>query len=81
MKLPRNISGADLGKLLSKNFGYTVTRQKGSHVRMTTQEPSEHHVTVPNHVPIKVGTLSTILSSIAEHHGLSREELMEILFK
>lgn len=80
MKLPHNISGAELGKLLSKNLGYVITRQKGSHIRMTTQEPSEHHITIPNHVPIRVGTLSTLLSSVAEHHGLSREELMDILF-
>ncbi len=80
MKLPRNLSGADLGKLLSKNFNYEITRQKGSHIRMTTQEPSQHHITLPNHAPLKVGTLSAILADVAEHLGLSRDELMEILF-
>ncbi|MFN0175225.1 MAG: type II toxin-antitoxin system HicA family toxin [Saprospiraceae bacterium] len=80
MKTPRNLNGSELAKLLSKKFGYEITRQKGSHIRMTTQEPSEHHVTIPNHVPLKVGTLSAILSDIAEHIGIEREELMEILF-
>lgn len=80
MKTPRNLTGSELAKLLSKKFGYEITRQKGSHIRMTTQEPSEHHVTVPAHDPLKVGTLSAIFSDIAEHLGLEREELMEILF-
>ncbi len=80
MKTPRNLNGAELAKLLSKKFSYEITRQKGSHIRLTTQEPSEHHITIPNHVPLMVGTLSAILSDIAEHHGIEREELMEILF-
>ncbi len=80
MKTPRNLNGIELAKLLSKKLGYEITRQKGSHMRLTTQEPSEHHITIPNHVPLKIGTLSAILSDIAEHIGVEREELMEILF-
>ncbi len=80
MRLPRDISGAELGKLLAKNFDYEIVRQKGSHIRMTTQKPSTHHVTIPNHVPIKIGTLSAILADVAGHIGLSRDELIEILF-
>ena len=80
MKTPRNLNGIELAKLLSKKFGYLITRQKGSHIRMTTQVPSEHHITIPKHIPLKVGTLSAILSDIAEHLGVEREELTEILF-
>ena len=42
MKLPRDVSGTDLIKALKK-LGYTITRQKGSHVRITTQSNGEHH--------------------------------------
>jgi len=38
-------------------LGYVVDRQKGSHVRITTQRDGEHHQAIPNHHPIKVGTL------------------------
>ena len=48
MRLPRDISGYELAKLLSK-YGYTVTRQTGSHIRLTTQQKGEHHVTIPAH--------------------------------
>ncbi len=79
MKIPRDLSGEQLVRLLRK-LGYQVVRQKGSHIRLTTDEPNEHHLTIPNHDPIKLGTLSSILSDIAEHKQLTKEELLEILF-
>jgi predicted RNA binding protein YcfA (HicA-like mRNA interferase family) len=79
MRLPRNISGADLIARLAK-FGYQVTRQRGSHVRLTTQESGEHQLTVPNHNALRVGTLSGILSAVAEHFGIPREEVVKRLF-
>ena len=36
MKLPRDIGGEDLIKLLAK-FGYEVVRQTGSHVRLKSK--------------------------------------------
>lgn len=80
MKLPRDLSGADLIKRLEK-LGYGVTRQTGSHVRLTCTQPSEHHLTVPRHDPLRVGTLAATLTAVAEHHKLSREELLVRLFE
>ncbi len=54
MKLPRDVSGAELVKALGR-IGYLQTRQSGSHIRLTVQTPFEHHVTVPAHDPLKVG--------------------------
>jgi predicted RNA binding protein YcfA (HicA-like mRNA interferase family) len=79
VKLPRDLSGGDLVKALS-SFGYTVDRQTGSHIRLTTQLEGEHHITIPVHDPLKVGTLNAILRDIAEHFGLTRDELLEQLF-
>jgi predicted RNA binding protein YcfA (HicA-like mRNA interferase family) len=75
MKLPRDLSGPDMIRLLAK-LGYAVTRQAGSHVRLTTQEHGEHHVTIPNHDLLKIGTLASILAAVAAHHGISRDELL-----
>lgn len=80
MKLPRDLSSDDLIKSLS-TLGYQITRQTGSHIRLTTQERGEHHITIPAHNPIKIGTLNNILRSIAEHFNLSRDELVNRLFK
>jgi len=79
MKLPRNISGAELARALRK-LGYVTTRQSGSHLRLTTSEHGQHHVTVPNHDPVKVGTLSGIIGDVARHFEISRDELIEQLF-
>jgi predicted RNA binding protein YcfA (HicA-like mRNA interferase family) len=79
VKLPRDLSGADLVKALAR-LGYEVSHQTGSHIRLTTQRNGEHHVTVPAHDPIKVGTLNAILRDVAEHADLSREELLIELF-
>jgi predicted RNA binding protein YcfA (HicA-like mRNA interferase family) len=57
-----------------------VDHQTGSHVRLTSQTRGEHHITVPAHDPIKIGTLSAILRDVASHHGLSRDELLRALF-
>lgn len=80
MKLPRAISGAELVKSLGR-IGYRVTRQTGSHIRMTTDHPAQHHITIPNHDPLRIGTLSAILTELATHLKLSREELISQLFK
>lgn len=76
MKLPRDVNGAELVKAL-RVLGYIVDRQKGSHIRITTQQDGENHEVIPNHQPIKPGTLSGILKSVAMHHGLSVQELLE----
>lgn len=79
MRLRRDRSAAELIKALAA-YGYAVTRQKGSHIRVTTQQQGEHHVTIPNHDPLRIGTLSNILRNVAEHFGISREELATQLF-
>jgi predicted RNA binding protein YcfA (HicA-like mRNA interferase family) len=78
MKLPRDVSGRQLGRALGR-LGYSLTRQRGSHTRYTTQSGGEHHVTIPEHDPVKTGTLSGILKEVAAHHRLSLEELLQRL--
>lgn len=81
MKLPRDIGGLELSHLLSK-FGYRIVRQTGSHIRLTsTIKVKEHHVTIPNHKPIKVGTLVGILDDIATYLEVDRKDMIEELFK
>jgi predicted RNA binding protein YcfA (HicA-like mRNA interferase family) len=77
MKLPRDIDANQLAQAL-KQLGYQATRQTGSHIRLTTQENGEHNITVPNHSPIKVGTLNAILRDVGEHFELSRDQLLRL---
>jgi predicted RNA binding protein YcfA (HicA-like mRNA interferase family) len=78
MKLPRDLTGLQLVKNL-EILGYQVSRQTGSHIRITTLQSGEHHLTVPAHNPLKTGTLSAILNDIAQHFNLTREELLSRL--
>lgn len=78
-RLPRDVSGPELAKLLEA-FGYVVTRQKGSHLRLTTQNGGEHHVTVPNHNALRTGTLNGVLKDVAEHAGVARDVVVDKLF-
>ncbi len=77
--LPRDLSGASLAAAL-ESLGYHVTRQKGSHIRLTTLENGEHHLTIPNHDPLRLRTLSGILKAVADHVGMSKDEVAEKLF-
>jgi predicted RNA binding protein YcfA (HicA-like mRNA interferase family) len=79
MRLPRDLSGEDLAKALG-SVGYEVTRQTGSHIRLTTRRRGQHHITVPRHDAVRVGTLAAILADVAEHLGVGRDELMNDLF-
>ncbi len=79
MKLPRDINAAALIKALQK-FGYAVSRQKGSHIRLTTTLNGTHHITIPNHNPLKLGTLSSIINEVALHTGKSKDEIADQLF-
>ena len=79
MRLPRDLSGVDLARALAA-LGYAETRQTGSHVRLTTTEHGEHHITIPRHESLRIGTVAAILMEVADHFGLSREALVERLF-
>jgi predicted RNA binding protein YcfA (HicA-like mRNA interferase family) len=74
MKLPRDLSGQEIVNGL-RRVGYESVRQKGDHVYMTTARNGEHHVAIPLHRAVRVGTLASILGAVADHLGISREEL------
>lgn len=75
MRLPRDVSGADLAKAL-RYFGYEITSQTGGHPRLTTSKNGIHHVTIPNHNSLRIGTLAAILDDAASHFQISRQELL-----
>jgi hypothetical protein len=75
MKLPRDLSGGELAKALSW-LGSGVVRQSG----LTRGAPEQHHITIPAHDPLKLGTLAAILSEVAGHLKIDRDELLRCLF-
>ncbi len=79
MKSPRSLSAKELIKLL-KIYGYEVVSQKGSHIKVTTQQRGEHHLAIPNHNPLKTCTLNAIVRQVSEHLGKNKEDVMKEIF-
>jgi len=77
MKLPRNADASDLIEALAR-LRYRVVRQSGSHVRLQCDDPA-HAVTVPNHRPLRIGTLAAIIADVAAKHGIEKDVLVKLL--
>ena len=80
MRLRRDLSGRELAQL-PRRYGYEVTHETGSHRRLTTQQGGEHHATISDHKQLRVGTLASILTKIAEHRRTDRDKLAKELFE
>lgn len=79
MKIPRDLSGSDLVRMLCRDWGYRVVHQEGSHIVLETADPSHQRIVVPAHQNLRVGTLSAILRSVARHKNVEREDLLKPL--
>jgi predicted RNA binding protein YcfA (HicA-like mRNA interferase family) len=78
MKHPRDLSAEDLVQRL-KPLGYRVTRQVGSHMRLTTEQNGQHHITIPAHKQITIGKINALLWDLVQHFGMDRKVLMAML--
>ncbi len=79
MKLPRDVSGKDLIQVLCKHLGYRKVSQVGSHVMLATLDPRQHRLAIPDHDPLRIGTLNGILRAVAEVKATTREDILRWL--
>ncbi|MDT8439716.1 MAG: type II toxin-antitoxin system HicA family toxin [Wenzhouxiangellaceae bacterium] len=80
MKSPRDISGDEIITALGR-IGFNVTRQTGSHARLTRIEKGvPSHLTVPRHASLKAGTLNAIVRELGALLEVDRNEVLERLF-
>ena len=81
MKIPRDISSNNIIRLLKK-YDYKVTRQTGSHIRLTSNiKGTEHNITIPKHKELKIGTINNILNDISRYLEIDKESFIQSLFK
>lgn len=78
MRLPRDMDAPELINALCR-IGYSVVRQTGSHIRLRSETPQPYSLTVPNHSPLKLGTLAAIILDVASHQGMTRDEVVAML--
>lgn len=76
MKLPRDLSGAELIQTLCKYYGYRRVNQEGSHVILETIIPRQHRISIPDHSPLRIGTLNAILKAVATVQGVEKESIL-----
>lgn len=79
MKLPRDLSGEKLARLLCRDWNYQQVNQVGSHIILQTRDPSPQRIAVPSHKTLRIGTLNGILRAIASHKNVSREDILSSL--
>jgi len=76
MKLPRDLSGAELIQVLCAQYGYRRVNQEGSHVILQTDKPVRHRLSVPDHHRLRLGTLNSILRAAARIKGIEKEDIL-----
>ena len=79
MKLPRDLSGTELVKLLCREFAYRKISQEGSHIILQTDSPRSHRLSVPDHSPLRTGTLNAILRAVANAKGIDKTDVLSKL--
>ncbi len=76
MKIPRDLYGRDLAVALCRDWGYVKVNQVGSHIILQTETPGHHRVSIPDHKPLRLGTLNAILREVAAAKQASREAIL-----
>jgi predicted RNA binding protein YcfA (HicA-like mRNA interferase family) len=79
MKIPRNLKGSHLAEILCRSWDYSIIHQQGSHIILETQTPKPQRISIPNHNPLRVGTLNSILRAISLHKGVSKQDILDTL--
>lgn len=79
MKLPRDLSGARLIHILCMHYEYRRVHQVGSHIILETDAPVHHRLAVPDHNPLRVGTLGSILRAVASVKGIAKDDILRRL--
>jgi predicted RNA binding protein YcfA (HicA-like mRNA interferase family) len=79
VKLPRGLYGRELARVLCARWAYRQVNQVGSHIILQTEIPQRHRLSVPDHKPLRIGTLNAILREVAAAKGVTREDILATL--
>ena len=79
MKLPRDLSGRKLAGVLCSHFGYLIIHQVGSHIVLESNLPAHHRLAIPDHHSLRIGTLNSILRSVARANEVDKSKILTLL--
>jgi len=58
-------------------MGLSKVHQVGSHIILQTESPRHHRIAIPDHKPLRVGTLNAILREVAAAKNVTREDILD----
>ena len=64
---------------MCRDWGFRQVHQEGSHVILQTETPGHQRLSVPNHNPLRIGTLNSIVRAVATHKGVDRQTVLDSL--
>jgi len=77
VKIPRDLSGREIVKVLCKHWDYRQVHQEGSHIILQTDSPSHQRIPIPDdHNPVRIGTLNSILRLVATHKRVDKQDVL-----
>jgi predicted RNA binding protein YcfA (HicA-like mRNA interferase family) len=79
MKSPRDLSGRKFADALCKTWSYREIGQTGSHIILQTEQPGHQRIPIPVHKALRIGTLNAILRLVANHKGVSRQQILDTI--
>ncbi len=79
MKIPKQVSSARFIRHLERNWGYTFSRQSGSHVILTTGTPIHHSLPIPVRKSIGEGLFHALLKQVCAAKQVAVEDLLKDL--
>ncbi len=65
--------------MLYRRWAYQKVNQVGSHIILHTEAPKHHRVSIPDHKPLRIGTMNAILHEVATAKGVTREAILATL--
>ncbi len=76
MKIPRDMSGVHLANVLCRRWEYAKVHEVGSHIILEAFIPTHQRIAIPDHDPLRLGTFSSILRTVARHKGVPRDTII-----
>jgi predicted RNA binding protein YcfA (HicA-like mRNA interferase family) len=76
MRIPRDLSGRELTKILCRDWARRFVHQEGSHIILQTEQPTHQRLPVPDHSPLRIGTVGGLLRLVANQKGVTRDDIL-----
>ena len=81
MKIPRDLSGRSLARMLVREFGYRLVHERGRHLVLQTDLPTSHRIAIPDNENLRIGTLNNIITAVARHKHMTKDDILLVVLQ